>query len=91
MNKIFIPEGYKPTLDEYNTQKAISYIKKTFQQELADALNYAAEELQKNDSLQKELVANISHDLRTPLTMIKGYSEVMRDIPEEKIKTNFVK
>ena len=52
-------------------------------EELAEALNFAAEELAKTDNLQKELVANISHDLRTPLTMIKGYSEVMRDIPGE--------
>ncbi len=52
-------------------------------EELGEALNYAAEELAKTDHLQKELVANISHDLRTPLTMIKGYSEVMRDIPGE--------
>ena len=52
-------------------------------EELAEALNYASEELAKTDNLQKELVANISHDLRTPLTMIKGYSEVMRDIPGE--------
>ncbi len=52
-------------------------------EELGEALNYAAEELAKTDNLQKELVANISHDLRTPLTMIKGYSEVMRDIPGE--------
>ncbi len=51
--------------------------------ELGEALNYAAQELAKTDNLQKELVANISHDLRTPLTMIKGYSEVMRDIPGE--------
>lgn len=57
-------------------------------EELADALNYAAEELAKNDNLQKELVANISHDLRTPLTMIKGYSEVMRDIPGENTPEN---
>lgn len=57
-------------------------------EELAEALNYAAGELQKNDALQKELVANISHDLRTPLTMIKGYSEVMRDIPEENTPEN---
>lgn len=56
--------------------------------ELADALNYAASELAKNDNLQKELVANISHDLRTPLTMIKGYSEVMRDIPGENSPEN---
>ena len=52
-------------------------------QELADALNYASKELKKNDTLQRELVANISHDLRTPLTLIKGYGEVMIDIPDE--------
>ncbi|MEE0969379.1 MAG: HAMP domain-containing sensor histidine kinase [Clostridia bacterium] len=51
--------------------------------ELSDALNYASEELSKNDKLQKELIANVSHDLRTPLTMIRGYSEMMRDIPGE--------
>jgi signal transduction histidine kinase len=57
-------------------------------EELAEALNYAAAELAKNDDLQHELVANISHDLRTPLTMIKGYSEVMRDIPGENTPEN---
>ncbi len=51
--------------------------------ELGDALNYAAHELSSIDMMQKELLANISHDLRTPLTMISGYSEVMRDIPGE--------
>ncbi len=57
-------------------------------EELAEALNYAASELAKTDDLQKELLANISHDLRTPLTMIKGYSEVMRDIPGENTPEN---
>lgn len=56
--------------------------------ELAEALNYAAGELAKNDNLQKELVANISHDLRTPLTMIKGYGEIMRDLPGENTPEN---
>ena len=51
--------------------------------ELSDTLNFAATELSKNDRLQKEIISNVSHDLRTPLTMIKGYSEVMRDIPGE--------
>ena len=51
--------------------------------ELAQTLNYASRELSKTDALQKELISNVSHDLRTPLTMIKGYSEVMRDIPGE--------
>ncbi len=57
-------------------------------EELSDTLNYAAKELSRNDELQKELIANVSHDLRTPLTMIKGYSEVMRDIPGENTPEN---
>ena len=56
--------------------------------ELAETLNYASKELSKNDRLQKELIANVSHDLRTPLTMIKGYSEIMRDIPGENTPEN---
>lgn len=56
--------------------------------ELADTLNYAAQELSQSDSLKQELIANLSHDLRTPLTMIKGYGEVMRDIPGENTPEN---
>ena len=56
--------------------------------ELSDTLNYTATELGKADSFQKELIANVSHDLRTPLTMIKGYAEVMRDIPGENTPEN---
>ncbi len=39
MNKIYIPEGYAPVLDAYDTQRAIAYIKQTFQTEFAAALN----------------------------------------------------
>ena len=39
MNKIYIPEGYRPLLDAYDTQRAIAYIKQTFQGEFAGALN----------------------------------------------------
>ena len=56
--------------------------------ELSESLTHASEELSKNDNLQKELIANISHDLRTPLTMIIGYSEVMRDLPGENTPEN---
>ena len=39
MNQIYIPEGYKPPLGSYETQRAIAYIKKAFQEEFAGALN----------------------------------------------------
>ncbi len=39
MNKIYIPQGYKPALDAYDTQRAIAYIKETFQDEFSKALN----------------------------------------------------
>ena len=38
MNSLYIPEGYSPKLDVYDTQKAISFIKRTFQDRLANAL-----------------------------------------------------
>lgn len=56
--------------------------------ELNDTLNYASKELSKVEGLRRELIANISHDLRTPLTMITGYGEVMRDLPGENTPEN---
>lgn len=51
--------------------------------ELSNTLNTAAAELNKVESLRRELLANISHDLRTPLSLIYSYAEVMHDFPEE--------
>ncbi|MDW7658340.1 MAG: HAMP domain-containing sensor histidine kinase, partial [Bacillota bacterium] len=56
--------------------------------ELADTLNQAAADLNQVESLRRELLANVSHDLRTPLTMISGYAEVMRDLPGENSPEN---
>ncbi len=39
MNKIYIPQGYRPLLGKYDTQRAIEYIRKTFQSEFSQALN----------------------------------------------------
>jgi len=51
--------------------------------ELSDTLNRTANELSQVEKLRRELIANISHDLRTPLTLISGYAEAMRDLPGE--------
>ena len=56
--------------------------------ELGECLNYAARELGKTERFQREIIANVSHDLRTPLTMITGYAEVMRDLPGENTPEN---
>jgi Signal transduction histidine kinase len=59
-------------------------------QNLADTLNKTSYELEKASLLQKDLMANVSHDLRTPLTMIKSYAEMIRDLsgdnPEKREK-----
>ena len=58
--------------------------------QLSDALNYACAEIKKSDSFQKELLANVSHDLKTPLTMIKAYASMIKEIsgddPEKRNK-----
>ncbi|GBU10940.1 hypothetical protein AwErysi_05560 [Erysipelotrichaceae bacterium] len=51
--------------------------------ELANTLNIAASELAKSEHLRRELLANVSHDLRTPLALIYSYAEVMQDFPME--------
>ncbi len=48
--------------------------------ELARTLTYAEQQLSRVDSMQRDLIANVSHDLRTPLTMLKAYAEMIRDI-----------
>ena len=59
--------------------------------DLNNVLNYACSEIKNTDTLRKDLMANVSHDLKTPLTMIKAYAEMARDINndnEEKRKNN---
>lgn len=54
-------------------------------QYLEETLNYMAEEQQNLDKYQRDFVANVSHDFRSPLTSIRGYLEAILDgtIPEE--------
>ena len=52
---------------------------------LAAILSYMATEISQSEDNQKKLVANVSHDFRSPLTSIKGFLEAMQDgtIPPE--------
>lgn len=58
--------------------------------ELCDVLTVAASEMNKTEELKRDLLANVSHDLKTPLTMIKAYAEKVKDItykdPEKREK-----
>ena len=51
--------------------------------DLASTLDDATEKLSKVNDLRKDLVANVSHDIKTPLTMIKAYAEMIKDISGE--------
>lgn len=57
---------------------------------LSDTLNYMKDEIKKSEDFRKELVANVSHDLKTPLTMIKAYASMIKEIsgddPEKREK-----
>ena len=63
--------NYEPDEEIYNIQEL---------DELTTTLNYAKSEIKNTDELRKDLMANVSHDLKTPLTMIKAYAEMARDI-----------
>ena len=59
-------------------------------QELASTLNAAKEKLSRIEEMRRDLMANVSHDIRTPLTDIRAYAEMIRDIsgdnPEKREK-----
>ncbi len=49
-------------------------------EQLSSILNDAEAEISKVSELRRDLIANVSHDLRTPLTIIKSYAEMIRDL-----------
>lgn len=80
IKKIEMEAKYLPS-GKYNYE-----LVKTDAREIANlnaTLHKANEEIIKADVARKELIGNVSHDLRTPLTMIVGYGEMIRDFPEE--------
>lgn len=50
---------------------------------LSATINELSVQLQKIEQLRKELIANVSHEFRTPLSLIKGYAETIRDVTGE--------
>lgn len=63
-------------------EEDVTFVGNDFEElrELADALNYAKDGIAQTGVLQRDLLANVSHDLKTPLTMIKAYAEMIRDL-----------
>lgn len=66
---------------KFDTSSNISEIN-----QLAETLNETSVELSKTENLRRELLANVSHDLKTPLTMIKAYAEMARDLNNKNVK-----
>lgn len=62
----------------FSTDSKVQEIK-----ELSTTLDLAKNELSKTDELRRDLMANVGHDLRTPLTMIKAYAEMTRDLENQ--------
>lgn len=57
--------------------------------ELSETLNHAKNEMVKTDDYRRDLMANVGHDLKTPLTLIKSYAEMVRDITyKDEVKRN---
>ncbi|WP_379970947.1 ATP-binding protein [Ectobacillus sp. sgz5001026] len=47
--------------------------------ELATSFNFMVEELDKTEQMRKDFVANVSHEIQSPLTVIKGMSTALKD------------
>ena len=61
----------------YKTNSEFAVLGETFNH-MADRILDNIEELKKVDSLRRELIANVSHDLRNPLAIINGYIETLQ-------------
>lgn len=48
--------------------------------DLAKSVEQLGQALQRVDTLRKEVIANVSHELRSPLALIGGYAEMVRDV-----------
>ena len=70
---------------DYNVRVDENLIRRNEVEQLAKAFNYMAQSLQTNEELRRDFIANLSHELRTPMTVISGFAEGLLDgtIPRE--------
>lgn len=54
--------------------------------ELCSVFNYMADELESSEHIKNEFISSVSHELRTPLTAIKGWSETITEIDDERMR-----
>ena len=95
---LMISQGISKPIMQTNAQAkklaagdyGVLFINKGYREisELNATLSTAAFELSRVEELRRELIANVSHDLRTPLTMITGFAEMIRDLPGENTPEN---
>lgn len=62
-----------------NLNVKINYKEEDELGDLAKSMNTMVKQLSITDKFRKDLIANISHDLKTPLGLIRGYSEMLLD------------
>ena len=76
-------EGDYQARIESNGQGELTHLSNTFN-DMADTIVANIDELKSVENLRRELIANVSHDLRTPLAIMQGYVETLQ-IKEDKL------
>lgn len=73
-------------LAQGEVEKRVEIVSKDEIGELAESFNYMAEALETVDTTRKEFISNVSHELRSPMTSIKGFIGGILDgvIPKDK-------
>ena len=87
MNKIYIPEGYRPVLDAYDTQRAIAFIKSTFQEEFSGALNLkrvSAPLFVTEDSGLNDNLSGVERPVSFDVPAVNNYAQVVHSLAKWK-------